>query len=100
MIDDEELEELQEENQQLQNEIRELKAELRKSKREMTQLQNEVDAAHQTSEALENELSMVQAVPKDYDARMAELEQVKSKYNTLLRESNRQIDENDLNRKS
>ncbi|OJG74698.1 hypothetical protein RV12_GL002453 [Enterococcus quebecensis] len=62
-------------------------------------MQNEVDAARQTSEALENELSMVQAVPKDYDARMAELEQVKSKYNTLLRESNRQIDETDLNRK-
>jgi chromosome segregation ATPase len=99
VIDDAELEELQEENEQLQNELDEVKAELRKYKKEVKQLQTELEASRQVSESLKNELSMVEAVPKDYEARMAELEQIKSKYNNLLRDSNRQIDENDLNRK-
>ncbi|MFK4567305.1 hypothetical protein [Enterococcus sp. UD-01] len=99
VIDDAELEELQEENEQLQNELDEVRAELRKYKKEVKQLQTELEASRQVSESLKNELSMVEAVPKDYEARMAELEQIKGKYNNLLRDSNRQIDENDLNRK-
>ena len=98
-VDDDELKELQEENEQMRADIRNFKAELRKNNRQMNKLQAEVDDLRQVNQELENDLATTQAVPKDYDSRMSELQQVKSQYNNLLRENNRQLDELDLNRK-
>lgn len=94
-----ELEELQDENEQLQEQLRELKAELRKNQRTLTKVESERNALEETNTSLENELATVQAVPKDYEARIVELQQLQRRYDELSRESTRQSDELDLNRK-
>lgn len=98
-VETDELDELQEENDLLQEEVRQLKAELRKSQRAAAKVESEVAELKEENESLENELATVQAVPKDYEARLVELQQLQRQYDDLSRDHTRQTDELDLNRK-
>ncbi|MFD2386986.1 coiled-coil domain-containing protein [Enterococcus rivorum] len=93
------MEELEDENAQLKNELRKIKSELKTNLQEKSTLQEEIESLHLTNQSIENELATVQAMPKDYEARLAELKQVKIQYNGLLRENNRYLDELDLSRR-